>query len=408
MTSGPSILHADLDAFYASVEQRDDPALRGRPVVVGTGVVLACSYEAKARGIYTTMNGKEARRVCPEVIAVPPRMAAYSEASRRVYEIFDETAPVVEALSIDEAFLDVRGLEHISGTPTEIAAALRREVREKVGLNISVGVARTKFLAKVASGESKPDGLLVVPESEEEAFLHPLPIRKLWGVGKVTAGKLESAGIFSVGDIARAREATLAALVGASSGKRLLDLANNRDPRTVAPRERRRSIGAQSAFPRSSRTADEIQTLGAALTDRVCGRLRESGQSCRTVSLSLRFGDFSRASRARTLDFPTDRTDTVLAAVRGLLDSARDEIEDRGLTLVGVSLENLDRAGSVQLSLALPTDREEATGDSIEARDTAALDAALDAVRNRFGADSIRRASLIDADAGVSAPTLPD
>lgn len=407
MTSSPSILHADLDAFYASVEQRDSPALRGHPVWVGTGVVLACSYEAKARGIYTTMNGNQARRTCPEAVSVPPRMGAYSEASRKVYEIFHETAPVVEALSIDEAFLDVRGLEHISGTPPEIAARLRREVREKVGLNISVGVARTKFLAKVASAESKPDGLLVVEESEEEAFLHPLPIRKLWGVGKVTAEKLESAGIFRVGDIATAREATLTALLGEASGKRLLDLANNRDPRTVAPRERRRSVGAQSAFPRASRTAAEVESLGAALTDRVCGRLRQSGRSCRTVSLSLRFDDFSRASRSRTLDFPTDSTRTVLAAVRALLASAREEIEERGLTLIGISLENLDDAGSVQLALPLAGTPDPA-GDSTDPRDTAALDAALDDVRKRFGADSIRRASLIDIDAGVAVPTLPD
>ncbi len=408
MSNEPSILHADLDAFYASVEQRDDANLRGRPVVVGTGVVLACSYEAKARGIYTTMNGAEAKRICPEVIAVPPRMAAYSEASARVYEIFAETAPVVEALSIDEAFLDVRGLEHISGTPPRIAATLRREVQERVGLKISVGVARTKFLAKVASGESKPDGLLVVPEEKEEAFLHPLPIRKLWGVGKVTAEKLESAGIFRVGDIARAREATLTALLGQSAGLRLLDLANNRDPRTVAPRERRQSIGAQSAFPRASRTPAEVESLGAALTDRVCGRLRESGRSCRTVAIGLRFGDFSRASRSRTLDFPTDRTDAVLAAVRNLLASARQEIEDRGLTLVGVSLENLDDAGAVQLALPLEEESADPVGSAVRTRDAEALDTALDDVRKRFGSDSIRRASLIDSDAGVSVPTLPD
>lgn len=410
MSSGPTILHADLDAFYASVEQRDDPALRGRPVVVGTGVVLACSYEAKARGIYTTMNGAEAKRVCPEVIAVPPRMAAYSEVSRRVYEIFAETAPLVEAISIDEAFLDVRGMEHFAGTSPEIAATLRRKVREEVGLKISVGVARTKFLAKVASGEAKPDGLLVVGEEDEESFLHPLPIRRLWGVGKVTAGKLEAAGYHRVGDLARAREESLAALLGESSGKRLSDLANNRDPRAVAPRRRRRSIGAQSAFPRGSRAPEEVDSLAAALTDRVCGRLRESRSSCRTVSISLRFGDFSRGSRSRTLDFPTDRTDAVLAAVRELLRAARPEMSRRDLTLIGVSLENLDRAGAVQLALPLAAEPEapDQTGPQPGARDPAALDAALDDVRSRFGADSIRRASLIDADDGVAAPTLPD
>ena len=404
MSAAPSILHADLDAFYASVEQRDDPALRGRPVAVGTGVVLACSYEAKARGVYTTMNGAEAKRVCPELVAVPPRMPAYAEASRRVYEIFAETAPVVEALSIDEAFLDVRGLERITGTPPAIAAGLRREVRERVGLTISVGVARTKFLAKVASGESKPDGLLVVMPDREEEFLHPLPIRRLWGVGRVTAEKLESAGIRRVGDLAAAREESLIALLGPSAGRRLRDLAHNRDPRAGATRRRRKSIGAQSAFPAGSRTPDEVESLAAALTDRVCGRMRESGRSCRTVSVSLRFGDFTRGSRSHTFELATDRTEDVLAAVRALLGAARPEVERRGLTLVGVSLENLDRGSAVQLALPL----DDQPGGDAEGPDTAALDAALDDVRRRFGADSIQRASLIGADGGVSVPTLPD
>ncbi len=190
-----SILHADLDAFYASVEQRDDPALRGRPVIVGGGVVLAASYEAKACGIRTAMGGGLARRLCPQAIVVSPRMSAYVEASRAVFAMFEQTAPVVEGLSIDEAFLDVRGLEHISGTPEEIAARLRRNVLEQVGLPITVGVASTKFLAKVASAVAKPDGLLLVAPGGELAFLHPLPIERLWGVGPATSGKLRGHGI---------------------------------------------------------------------------------------------------------------------------------------------------------------------------------------------------------------------
>ena len=176
-----TILHADLDAFYASVEQRDDPRLRGRPVIVGAGVVLAASYEAKACGVRTAMGGGQARRLCPQAVVVEPRMSAYSEASKAVFEVFEDTTPVVEGLSIDEAFLDVRGLRRIAGTPTEIAARLRRDVCEQVGLPITVGVARTKFLAKVASGVAKPDGLLVVPPDAELAFLHPLPVERLWG-----------------------------------------------------------------------------------------------------------------------------------------------------------------------------------------------------------------------------------
>src|ERR1700744_4569414 len=197
-----TILHADLDSFYASVEQRDDPRLRGRPVIVGAGVVLAASYEAKARGVRTAMGGSTARRLCPDAVVVPPRMSAYSEASKAVFAVFEDTAPVVEGLSIDEAFLDVRGLDHISGTPVEIAACLRRRVRREVGLPITVGVARTKFLAKVASAVAKPDGLLVVPAGGELEFLHPLPVERLWGVGRVTSAKLRGRGITTVAEVA--------------------------------------------------------------------------------------------------------------------------------------------------------------------------------------------------------------
>jgi DNA polymerase-4 len=385
-----------MDAFYASVEQRDDPALRGKPVIVGTGVVLACSYEAKARGIYTTMNGAQARRVCPEAIVVPTRMEAYSEASKAVYDIFRETSPLVEAISIDEAFLDVRGLDHISGSPREIAARLRRDVLEQVGLPISVGVARTKFLAKVASGACKPDGLLVVPVEGESEFLHPLPIERLWGVGKVTAEKLHAMGIRTVGDIARCPESALVAGLGPNAGRRLLALANHQDPRPVTPREPRRSIGAQSAFPKGSRTFEEIEALGAGLVDRIARRLRKADKVCRTVTVGFRFGDFSRASRSHTLGGVTDQTGQILAAVRELLAAARPMIAEKDLTLLSVSLENLDTADAVQMELPLGGEEE-----------NAALDAALDDVRSRFGADAITRASLVGRD-DVTVPLLPD
>ncbi|MBK5111527.1 MAG: DNA polymerase IV [Thermoleophilia bacterium] len=396
MTPGPSILHADLDAFYASVEQRDDPKLRDRPVIVGGGVVLACSYEAKARGVRTAMNGGQAKRLCPEAIVVPPRMSAYTEASRAVYKLFEETSPVVEALSIDEAFLDARGLEHISGTPPEIAANLRREVLDQVSLKISVGVARTKFLAKVASGACKPDGLLVVEKEGEAAFLHPLPIERLWGVGKVTSEKLHSMGISTVGEIAACREESLVAALGPASGRRLLDLANNRDPRDVRKRERRRSIGAQSAFPSGSRNAEEVDSLAASLVDRTTRRLRKADRTCRTVVVGLRFADFSRASRSHTFPGPTSQTETILAAVRVLLSATRPMIEAKGLTLLSISLANLDQTDTVQMELPF------------EGEDSSALDAALDDLRERFGADAVTRASLIDRDAGVSVPLLPD
>src|SRR5438067_4773630 len=245
-----TILHADVDAFYASVEQRDDPALRGRPVIVGGGVVLAASYEAKAHGVRTAMGGRQARRLCPRAIVVSPRMSAYGEASKAVFRVFDDLSPLVEGLSIDEAFLDVRGLRRVSGSPTEIALRLRRDVRERVGLPISVGVARTKFLAKVASGVAKPDGLFVVPPDGELPFLHPLPVERLWGVGPVTARKLRERGVATVGEVALLPEPLLVSVVGRAAGRQLHALAHNRDPRRVRGGRRRRSMGAQRALGR--------------------------------------------------------------------------------------------------------------------------------------------------------------
>src|SRR4051794_33603767 len=242
-----AIMHADLDSFYASVEQRDDPRLRGRPVIVGGGVVLAASYEAKAHGIRTAMGGRQARALCRDAVVVDPRMSAYSDASKAVFEVFRETAPVVEGLSIDEAFLDVRGMRHFAGTPREIAARLRREVRERVGLPITVGVARTKFLAKVASGVAKPDGLLVVPPDGELAFLHPLPVERLWGVGPVTGRKLRDLGVNTVGEVARLAEPTLVSILGRASGRHLHALAHNRDPRRGGGGGRRPPVRAQRA-----------------------------------------------------------------------------------------------------------------------------------------------------------------
>lgn len=396
MTATASILHADLDAFYASVEQRDNPQLRGKPVIVGSGVVLACSYEAKALGIRTAMNAAQAKRNCPEAVVVPPRMEAYSEASRAVYAIFHETSPLVEGISIDEAFLDAGGLGHISGPPDEIAAKLRREVLEEVGLKISVGVARTKFLAKIASGESKPDGLLVIQPEDETSFLHPLPIERVWGVGRVTSGKLRSMGIRTIGEIAACDEARLVAALGRSAGTRLLDLANNRDPRPVRPREPRQSIGAQSAFPRSSKSADEIEALAAGLVDRTARRLRAAGKVCNTVSISLRFDDMKRASRSHTFPTGTNQTEAILKAVRNLLSGTKPLVRERGITLLGVSLESLDSDDAVQLGL------------DFDGSDKTALDAAIDDVKERFGADAITRASLVEDGSGASVPTLPD
>ena len=391
-----TILHADLDAFYASVEQRDDPRLRGCPVIVGAGVVLAASYEAKARGVRTAMGGRQAMRLCPQAIVVAPRMSAYAAASKAVFEVFTQTTPLVEGLSIDEAFLDVGGLRRISGTPTEIAARLRREVRERVGLPITVGVARTKFLAKVASGVAKPDGLLVVPPDGELAFLHPLAVERLWGVGPVTATKLRDRGIVTVGTVARVGEAALVSILGAASGRHLHALAHNRDPRPVQVGRRRRSMGAQRALGRSPRSPGDIDAAIAALVDRVTRRMRAAGRMGRTVVLRLRFDDFSRATRSHTLSRATANTQTILDTARALLSTAMPMIEHQGLTLVGVAVGNLDDDGAVQL--VLPFDQY-AGGD---------LDAALDAVRDRFGSAAVTRAVQLGRDQGLSVPLLPD
>jgi DNA polymerase IV len=391
-----TILHADLDAFYASVEQRDDPRLRGRPVIVGAGVVLAASYEAKAHGVRTAMGGRQARRLCPDAVVVSPRMSAYSEASKAVYRVFDDTTPLVEGLSIDEAFLDVRGMRRISGTPTEIAARLRRAVRERVGLPITVGVARTKFLAKVASGVAKPDGLLVVPPDRELAFLHPLPVERLWGVGAVTAGKLRERGITTVGQVARIGEAVLVSMLGSASGRHLHALAHNLDPRPVHVGRRRRSIGSQRALGRSPRSPEAVDAILIGLVDRVTRRMRTGGRVGRTVVLRLRFDDFTRATRSFTLLHATDETQTILATARGLLAAAMPTIERRGLTLVGVSITNLEDARAVQL--ALPFDR----------HSWLALDTAVDEIRNRFGSTAITRAVLLGRDEGLVVPLLPD
>src|ERR671935_638413 len=322
-----TILHADVDAFYASVEQRDDPSLRGRPVIVGGGVVLAASYEAKAYGVRTAMGGSRARQLCPHAVVVRPRMAAYAEASKALYALFDDTTPLVEGLSIDEAFLDVRGMERIAGTPTEIAVRLRHAAREHLGLPLSVGVARTKHLAKVASAAAKPDGLLVVQPERERAFLHPLPIERIWGIGPATAARLRSRGIATVGDLARVPEPALEAMLGPATGRHLHALAHNRDPRPVKPRRRRRSIGSQHALGRSRRSPLELDAELIALVDRVTRRLREARRVGRTVVLRLRFDDFSRANRSHTLSHPTAQTQTVLGAARELLTATTPLIE---------------------------------------------------------------------------------
>jgi DNA polymerase-4 len=385
-----------LDAFYASVEQRDDPHLRGRPVIVGGGVVLAASYEARAFGVRTAMGGRQVLRMCPQAVVVEPRMSAYSEASRAVFEVFDDTTPFVEGLSIDEAFLDVGGLRRVAGTPTDIAVRLRDDVRERVGLPITVGVARTKFLAKVASGAAKPDGLLVVAPDGESSFLYPLPVERIWGVGPATARKLHDRGVTTVADLALLDESTLVAMLGSASGHHLHALAHHRDPRPVQVGLRRKSVGAQRALGRSRWSRGSVDADVVGLVDRVTCRMRAAGRVGRTVHLRLRFDDFSRATRAHSLTMATAQTDRILETVRALVAMAMPTIEHQGLTLIGVAVGNLEDAAAVQLTL--PFDH----------RSRDALDEALDQVRNRFGSTSLKRAVLLGRDPGLSVPLLPD
>lgn len=394
-----SSLHADLDSFYASVEQRDDPALRGRPVIVGGGVVLAASYEARAYGVRTAMGGRQARALCPQAIVLAPRMPAYSRASSAVFEVFRDTTPLVEPLSVDEAFLDVSGLRRVSGTPVQIGARLREQVREQVRLPITVGIARTKFLAKVASQEAKPDGLLLVPPDRELAFLHPLPVRRLWGVGAKTADKLRSHGIETVADAAALSEATLALMVGSAMGRRLFALSRNVDRRRVVAGHRRRSVGAQRALGRAGRamTAREVDAVVINLVDRITRRMRGAGRTGRTVVLRLRFDDFDRATRSHTMPLASASTEVILGVARLLVAAAGPLIAERGLTLIGFAVCNIDRDGAQQMEL--PFDQR---------CDTTVLDGTIDQVRRRYGNSAVIRGVLLGRDPGLEVPTLPD
>lgn len=380
MRDEPSILHADVDSYFASVEQRLEPSLRDKAVIVGPGVVMAASYEAKSCGVKGGMSASTARRLCPEAIFVQPHFDEYVSISRDLFKLFRRTAPTVEGLSLEEAFLDVSGLARISGSPEEIAARLRREVRDELGLPISVGIARSKTLAKMASRAAKPDGLCLVPADGEREFLHPLPVEAIWGVGDATARRIHRLGVATVGDLAAIPEPSLIAALGKHAGSHLHALANLRESRRVRPRRGRRSIGSQSAIGKGRHPRDEIEQTLAKLVDRVAGRMRKAGRPGRTVILRLRFADYSRSSRSRTLPRATASTEPLLAAARRLLDDARPTIVERGLTLVGVTVSNLDDT-SAGVQLELPLLRAGAP----------ALDSAVDDLRERFGTASIAR-----------------
>ncbi|HEV2776149.1 MAG TPA: DNA polymerase IV [Solirubrobacteraceae bacterium] len=345
---GTVILHADVDSFFASVAQRDDPALRGRPVIVGGGVVMAASYEARRFGVRSGMGGAQARRLCPQAIVATPSWSAYVAASKAVFAVFARTAAVVEPMGIEEAFLDLSGHARTKGEARAIGERLRAEVRSETSLPITVGIARTKIVAKMASRAAKPDGLLVVAPSEERAFLDPLRVEALWGVGPKTARRLHSAEIRTVGQLARLTQEELVEILGTGSGPRVHLLAQNRDSTPVQPGRPPRSFGTQRSLAgaRGRRlTAEERDETLAGLAERVTGRMAKAGYTGRTVVLRLRFADFSRATRSRTLPDATAAAEPVLAAARALLYAATPAIEHKGLTLLGLSVTNLVDGG---------------------------------------------------------------
>jgi DNA polymerase-4 len=392
-----TILHVDLDAFFAAVEQLDDPNLRGRPVVVGglgpRGVVSTASYEARVFGVRSAMPMSRARAACPEGVFLSPRMARYSEKSREVMAVLATVSPLVEQLSIDEAFVDVGGAARLLGEPPHIAAEIRRCVRDETGLTCSVGVATTKFLAKLLSDAAKPDGLLVVEPGAEKTYLAPLPASRLWGVGPKTLAKLERMGVRTIGDVARIDEQSLARTLGPSLGAHISALAHNDDPREVVPEREVKSIGAEETYATDLRTAAECERELVRVTDRACARLRASALTARTVHLKIRFANFETRTRARTIAEPTDVSTVVLGVARELLAEFDAR---RGVRLLGVSLSQLAAGTAVQATLDLTGEGEGGDRERTERR--AAVERAVDAVRGRFGARAVGPATLVESD----------
>ncbi|MEE9299435.1 MAG: DNA polymerase IV, partial [Acidimicrobiia bacterium] len=405
MRGEATILHADLDAFYASVAVRDDPSLRGLPVAVGGGVILAATYEARRHGVRSGMSGTEARRRCPDLRMVPAQFEEYVAASKRVMEVFERYTPLVESISIDEAFLDVAGSVRLFGAPVEMARAIRSAVRTEVGLPISVGVATTKHLAKIASRVAKPDGLVVVPPGRETEFLHPLPIDYLWGVGPVGEKRLARYGIGTIGDLATFPAATLAGWLGDHWGAHLWHLANNIDARPVIRSSSSGSVGAQSAGD-----ATELETRHRtllALADRIGIRLRRKERAGRRVTVRVRFGDMQVLTRAATLPGPIAETSAIYRQAATSTDAV---IAERGggrrVTLVGISVSLLERTPHVQLELPLPglgPEEVVRAGSAANVRQRE-LEVAVDRARERFGRNAVRRLAVLDKEPEVRSP----
>lgn len=397
MTGAATILHADLDAFYASVEVRDRPELRDRPVAVGGGVILAATYQARALGVSAPMTGRAARNRCPNLVLLPPRFSQYVAASESVMTVLRRFTPEVEPISIDEAFLDVAGSVHLFGPPLEIARAIRAQVRQEVGLAISVGAATTKHLAKIASRVAKPDGVVVVEPGTETAFLEPLPVGYLWGIGPVGERRLATYGIGTIGQLAEVGESTLVGWFGARSGRHFWHLAHNRDARpVVAGASRPGSVGAQSAGDATTIEHRHAALLG--LADRVGWRLRRRQRAGRRITVQVRFSDLTRASRSITLPAPLAETTSLYRAAAGLADSlVAERAAGRSVTLVALAVDQLADAPHLQLEMPLatgPADPALRAGSAVHRR-LRSVDAAVDRARDRFGRSAVQRATVL-------------
>lgn len=396
METTATILHADLDAFYASVEQLLDPSLRGKPIAVGGGVVLAASYEAKAFGVSGGMSGRRAQELCPQLIFVGGHFKDYQRLGDAAINVLNDYTPLVERISIDEAFADVAGCTHLFGSPAEIATAVRRRVRNDIGLPISIGVARTKHLAKIASQVAKPDGLAVVAPETELAFLHDLPVELMWGVGPATKARLNELGIHTIGQLATMPGWSLQRIVGRAAGAKLTALAWNRDPREIETRRRAHSAGAQSALGRKPAETKVLRPVLRHLADRIATRLRAKSRPGRTVTARVRFADLQSVTRSITLDAPISATASLAEIAEELVRSAlADHPDERIISLLGISVSQLERHWDVQLELPFGLDDEKRRPGSKRGMARWTADRAVDKIRDRFGWEAVEYGSAL-------------
>jgi DNA polymerase IV len=395
MVATAAILHADLDAFYASVEQLLDPSLRGRPIAVGGGVVLAASYEARAFGVRSGMPGRRARELCPELTFVSGHFTEYQRLGDAAIQVLGDYTPLVERISIDEAFADVVGSIHLFGPPVDIAKTIRRRVREELGLPISIGVARTKHLAKIASQVAKPDGLVVVNPEIEPDFLHDLPVELMWGVGPVTKARLAENGVLTIGQLARLPRGSLEPLLGEAVGQKLAALAWNRDPREIQTHRRARSAGAQSALGKKPAAVAVFRPTLRHLADRVGSRLRAKYRLGRTVSVRVRFADLRSVTRSITLPAPISATATLAEIAEDLVrDALADHPDEQTISLLAISVSNLEDHSAVQLEFPLGLEDEARRPGAKKGMARLVVDHAVDKVRDRFGWEAIGYASV--------------